>query len=59
MLRVRWHGRNDRYRFQLQINAAKRGPLQQLLSQLAQQMENHKDARKIRWAIDVDPQDIS
>tara|TARA_B100000809_G_scaffold79800_1_gene77967 strand:- start:832 stop:3039 length:2208 start_codon:yes stop_codon:yes gene_type:complete len=51
--------RNDRYRFQLQINAAKRGPLQQLLKLLAQHMENHKDARKIRWAIDVDPQDMS
>ena len=51
--------RNDRYRFQLQINSAKRGPLQQLLKLLAQHMENHKDARKIRWAIDVDPQDMS
>lgn len=51
--------RNDRYRFQLHINAAQRGPLQQLLSQLAQQLEAHPDARKIRWAIDVDPQDMS
>lgn len=51
--------RNDRYRFQLQINAAERGPLQRLLSQLAVQLENHPDARKIRWAIDVDPQDMS
>lgn len=51
--------RNDRYRFQLHINAAQRGPLQQLLSQLAQLLEGHPDARKIRWAIDVDPQDMS
>lgn len=51
--------RNDRYRYQLQINSSQRGPLQHVLSQLAQFLERSPEARKIRWAIDVDPQDMT
>lgn len=51
--------RNNRYRFQLQINAEQRGPLQNLLQQLGPLLEQLPTARKVRWAIDVDPQDMN
>lgn len=51
--------RQGRFRFQLQINAARRPLLQHLLRHLAQQLENHPLGRRVRWAIDVDPQDMS
>lgn len=51
--------RGDRFRYQLQLNAANRGVLQQLLSQLAPEMEQHALAKRNRWSIDVDPQDMN
>ncbi|UZJ43265.1 primosomal protein N' [Marinimicrobium sp. C6131] len=51
--------RGDRFRYQLQLNAANRGVLQQLLRQLAPDMEQHALAKRNRWSIDVDPQDMS
>ena len=51
--------RGDRFRYQLQFNAAQRKPLQALLSQLALQLEAHPLANKVRWSIDVDPQDMA
>ena len=50
--------RGDRFRYQLQVNAANRGALQKLLSQLAPEMEQHALAKRNRWSIDVDPQDM-
>lgn len=50
--------RGDRFRYQLQINSAQRKPLQQLLSQLAQQLETSPQVRRVRWSIDVDPQEM-
>ncbi len=50
--------RGDRFRYQLQINSAQRKPLQQLLSQLAQQLEASPQVRRVRWSIDVDPQEM-
>jgi primosomal protein N' (replication factor Y) len=50
--------RGDRFRYQLQINSAQRKPLQQLLSQLALQLELSPLAKRIRWSIDVDPQEM-
>jgi len=50
--------RGDRFRYQLQVNAANRGTLQKLLSQLAPDMEQHALAKRNRWSIDVDPQDM-
>lgn len=47
-----------RFRFVLQINASKRSLLQSLLSALALTLEEHKDSRRVRWTIDVDPQEI-
>ncbi len=51
--------RGDRFRYQLQLNGANRGVLQKLLSQLAPEMEQHALAKRNRWSIDVDPQDMS
>ncbi|ACE84106.1 primosomal protein N' [Cellvibrio japonicus] len=50
--------RGDRFRYQLQFNAAQRKPLQQLLSQLALQLEADPLGRRVRWALDVDPQEM-
>ena len=47
--------RGDRFRYQLQISSAQRKPLQQLLSQLALQLEASPHAKRVRWSIDVDP----
>ncbi len=51
--------RGGRFRFQLQINAANRGLLRALLEPLSLQLEKLPAGRKVRWAIDVDPQDMS
>ena len=51
--------RGDRYRYQLQINAAERKSLQALLSKLASELEQEPLARRVRWSLDVDPQDMS
>ncbi|WP_331352983.1 primosomal protein N' [Cellvibrio sp. UBA7671] len=50
--------RGDRFRYQLQINSAQRKPLQQLLSELALQLEVSPLAKRVRWSIDVDPQEM-
>ncbi|HEX7762386.1 MAG TPA: primosomal protein N', partial [Cellvibrio sp.] len=51
--------RGDRYRYQLQISAAQRKSLQPLLSQLALQLEAHPLASKVRWSLDIDPQEMA
>lgn len=51
--------RGDRFRYQLQFNSAQRGPLQALLTELAQQLEQDALGKRVRWAIDVDPQEMS
>lgn len=50
--------RGDRFRYQLHINAAQRKTLQVLLSHLALQLEANPLANKVRWSIDVDPQEM-
>lgn len=50
--------RGDRFRYQLQINSAARKPLQHLLGQLIARLEHHPLAKRVRWAVDVDPQDM-
>jgi primosomal protein N' (replication factor Y) len=49
--------RGGRYRAQLLLQSAQRGRLQQLLGQLALQLEQNRDSRRVRWSIDVDPVD--
>lgn len=50
--------RAGRFRFILQISANQRGQLQRCLSLVANQLENEKLAQKVRWSIDVDPQEL-
>lgn len=49
--------RGGRYRYQLTLIAAQRRDLQSLLDRLCHWLERDKSARKIRWSIDVDPQE--
>lgn len=51
--------RGDRFRYQLQFNSAQRKPLQSLLTELAQQLEQEAIGKRVRWSIDVDPQEMS
>jgi primosomal protein N' (replication factor Y) len=50
--------RGDRFRYLLQFNSAQRRALQPLLTSLALQLEQEPLAKKVRWAIDVDPQEM-
>ena len=50
--------RGDRFRYQLQFNSAQRKPLQQLLKQLVEKLEASALSKRVRWAVDVDPQEM-
>ncbi|CAI8317361.1 MAG: Primosomal protein N' [Porticoccaceae bacterium UBA1117] len=50
--------RAGRYRFILQIDASKRSILQLLLDDLILELSQLKDARRVRWSVDVDPQEM-
>ena len=50
--------RAGRYRAQLMLQTAQRGELHSLLDKLVPQLESEKLARKVRWSIDVDPQEM-
>ena len=50
--------RAGRYRAQLMFQSSQRRALHQLLDKLIPQFEGSKLARKVRWSIDVDPQDM-
>jgi primosomal protein N' (replication factor Y) len=50
--------RAGRFRYLLQVEADERAILQPLLSAVAAQLESHKDSRRVRWSIDVDPQEL-
>ena len=47
-----------RYRYILQITADKRSIIQSLLALVATALEQRRDSRKVRWSIDVDPQEL-
>jgi len=49
--------RAGRYRAQLLLQSRQRPLLQQLLQTWVPQLPTLKDARRVRWSIDVDPQD--
>jgi primosomal protein N' (replication factor Y) len=51
--------RAGRYRAQLMFQASERTALRQLLRQLLPLLEKEKDARRVRWSIDVDPVDLT
>ena len=46
------------HRLQLLLQSKQRKPLQQALSEICKWAESDKAARKIRWSVDVDPQDM-
>ncbi len=50
--------RAGRYRGQLLVQAHSRSTLQHMLSPWIQQLERLRSARKVRWSLDVDPQDM-
>ena len=50
--------RAGRFRYLLQVESDQRATLQWLLSVVALELENHKDSRRVRWSIDVDPQEL-
>lgn len=51
--------RDERWRFQLQLTFDSRADLQVSLKQLLPTVEQHALARRTRWSVDVDPQDMA
>jgi primosomal protein N' (replication factor Y) (superfamily II helicase) len=49
--------RAGRFRAQLLLQSRQRGDLQRLLSILVRQLEQTREARQVRWSVDVDPVD--
>ena len=47
-----------KFRGQLLVQASQRKKLHQLLSELIHTVEVNKAARRVRWSIDIDPQDL-
>ncbi len=50
--------RAGKYRMQLLLQLAQRPPLAQLLSELLPHLEGLPSGRKVRWSLDVDPQEL-
>lgn len=50
--------KSGRFRFYVQVTAEKRGQLQPLLARLCQWAEGYKN-RRLRWAVDMDAQELS
>ncbi|WP_258808300.1 primosomal protein N' [Pseudidiomarina sp. CB1] len=51
--------RAGRYRYQLLVQCQQRGLRQQLLQHTLAKLENLPELRRVRWSLDVDPQDFS
>jgi len=51
--------RAGRYRAQLLVQSARRGPLHALLTPWIEQLSELKEGRRVRWSLDVDPIDLS
>ncbi|WP_114417329.1 primosomal protein N' [Marinospirillum perlucidum] len=50
--------RQGRYHMQLVLHAEKRAPLHRLLARVLLWMEAAPEAKKVRWSLDVDPDDL-
>jgi primosomal protein N' (replication factor Y) len=50
--------RSGRYRYVLQMTSKNRAKLQQLLTVVSSDLEHSKKDNKLRWSIDVDPQEL-
>ena len=51
--------RNGRFRHILSIYCADRRELQRLMKRLCLEIENSSLARRVRWSVDIDPQDMN
>jgi primosomal protein N' (replication factor Y) (superfamily II helicase) len=51
--------RSGRYRHQLIIQSASRKPLHSHLDQWLNTLDNIQSGKKVRWSIDIDPQDMT
>ncbi|WP_111642674.1 primosomal protein N' [Marinimicrobium alkaliphilum] len=51
--------RGGRFRYQLQVGADRRQDLQTILPTLAERLEQSPLGKRVRWSIDVDPQEQS
>jgi primosomal protein N' (replication factor Y) (superfamily II helicase) len=51
--------RNDLYRFQLQVRSRHKAVLQQVLGPLISALEKSPLGRRLRWSLDVDPQELT
>lgn len=51
--------KKDRFCFQLHISSEQRPLLKKVLNHLCNTLESHPMARRARWSVDVDPQDMS
>ncbi|MEC4768398.1 primosomal protein N' [Halomonas sp. CUBES01] len=51
--------RQNRYHLQVMLAADKRSQLHAAASWLVQWLEANRDARRVRWSIDIDPQSLS
>lgn len=51
--------RAGRYRYQLLLQCQQRGLRQQVLQHLLPKLEGLAELRRVRWSLDVDPQDLS
>jgi primosomal protein N' (replication factor Y) len=50
--------RAGRYRAHLLLQATQRAPLHALIGWLLPQIREHRLARKVRWSLDIDPQEL-
>ena len=50
--------RGGRYRAQVLLQCARRGPLHAVVDELLLKTRNWPEARKVRWAVDVDPAEL-
>jgi len=50
--------RQGRYHMQLLLHADKRAPLHRLIAKLLLWLETSPAARRVRWSLDVDPEDL-
>jgi len=50
--------RGGRYRAQVLLQCARRGPLHAVVDELLAQVRGWPEARKVRWAVDVDPAEL-
>lgn len=50
--------RQGRYHMQFLLHAKKRAPLHRLVAQLLSWLESSSEARRVRWSLDIDPEDL-